>query len=121
MNVSARSSAAVLLGLTITLAAPAASALASHITPSDPGAACDNAVPSTTNPHCITVGGSVVPNTTTTTADGGVLGEGVRRADTGAGGSSSSGSTNTVLLVGGGLLLLGTAVGVRRASRGGKA
>lgn len=120
MNVSARSSAAVLLGLTITLAAPAASALASHITPSDPGAACDNAVPSTTNPHCITVGGSVVPNTTTT-ADGGVLGEGVRRADTGAGGSSSSGSTNTVLLVGGGLLLLGTAVGVRRASRGGKA
>ena len=43
------------------------------------------------------------------------------RADTGFGGSSSSGSETTILLVGGGLLALGAAVGVRRASRGGKA
>ena len=128
MNLTARSSAAVLLGLTIALGAPATSAQAqvgqpggcgTPATPADPTPGEPGATPATpASPGRCTPG----PDRVLGTADDVFVLDvtRVRRADTGAGGSSSSGSEGIVLLVGSGLVVL-AAVGVRRASRGGKA
>ena len=113
MNLPVRSAAAVLLGLTFTFGAPTPRALAVAADPdcTPSGNKCDG-----TEPGCIPSDQQPKKCDDEETED-----TIPRTADTGFGGTSSSGSESTVLLVGGGVLLLGAAVGVRRAQRGGKA
>ncbi len=107
----ARSTAAVLLGLTFALGAPAPSALAQadpNCTPS--GNKCNN-----TEPGCIPSDNQPQKCGPDEQGD-----RKPRRADTGFGGTAGTGSETTILMVGGGVLALGAAFGVRRA-RGTKA
>ena len=119
---STRSTAAVLLGLTFALGAPAPSAQAQAtdcITQNgnkcggtEPG--CN---PSDQQPKKCD-GADGVPGTDDDLVDPSLVK--AARADTGFGGSAGTGSETTILLVGGGVLALGAAFGVRRA-RGAKA
>ena len=128
MSLTSRSSAAALIGLTFFLGAPneAQAQQKDCITKNqnkcggtEPGCNPSNQRPKKCD------GADGIPDTDDDLVDPSeVEGAGLgrpTRVDTGFGGSSSSGSETTILLVGGGLLALGAAVGVRRASRGGKA
>ena len=119
---SARSTAAVLFGLTFALGAPAPEAQAQNreciqqngnkCGGTEPG--CN---PSGQQPKKC-AGADLVLGTADDLVDPSLVRAAV--ANTGFGGSAGTGSETTILLVGGGVLALGAAFGVRRA-RGAKA
>ena len=119
---SARSTAAVLLGLTFALGAPAPAAQAqSRDCITQNGNRCGGTepgcIPSNNQPQKCAGADGVLGN------DDDLVDPSLVRAavaNTGFGGSAGTGSETAILLVGGGVLALGAAFGVRRA-RGAKA